>query len=83
TSAPPPAKPAEPSKIHVRIVTHPADATVILDGKKIGHTPFDDSVAADPGKHTIKLRRRGFATQSLDVGLDADIAEDLTLVPQR
>jgi serine/threonine protein kinase len=76
---------AVPSKVRIRLVTHPADATVLLDGKKIGHTPYDDTLPADPGKHTIKLRRRGYVTQSLDVGLDGDVAEELNLAlqPQR
>jgi hypothetical protein len=82
TAAPkpvPPPAPAVPASIRVRIITHPADATVLLDGKKLGHTPFDETMAPDPGKHTIKLRRRGYATQSIDVGMDADVAEDVTL----
>jgi eukaryotic-like serine/threonine-protein kinase len=78
---PPP--PPLPTKIRIRVVTRPSDATVLLDGKRLGHTPFDETLAADPGKHVIKLRHRGYATQVLDVGLDADVTEDLTLIPQR
>lgn len=76
---PPPALP----KIRVRIVTRPADATVLLDNKRIGRTPLDETVAADPGKHQIRLRRKGYALYKLDVSLDADITEDISLTPQK
>jgi eukaryotic-like serine/threonine-protein kinase len=82
---PPPAKPAQPdpppkpARIRLRIATHPSDATILLDSKKLGHTPFDDTVAADPGKHVMKLRRRGYTTQVLEVALDADVTEEITL----
>jgi hypothetical protein len=85
--APPPAppRPAQPdpapvpARIRMRIATHPSDATVLLDGKKIGHTPFDDTVATEPGKHVVKLRRRGYTTQVLEVALNADVTEEITL----
>jgi len=86
---PPPPKPAHvdpppaPTKVRVRIVTHPADATVLLDGKRLGHTPLDETLAADPAKHVIKLRHPRYATHRLDVTLDADITEDITLASQR
>ncbi|HEX4418276.1 MAG TPA: protein kinase [Kofleriaceae bacterium] len=89
--APPPPMPAAkepppppaPTTIHVRIVSHPADATVLLDGKKLGHTPLDETVPVDPGKHVVKLRHRGYLTQSIDVTLDADLTQELTLSPQK
>jgi serine/threonine protein kinase len=70
-------------KIHVRITTRPSDATVMLDNKRIGHTPFEEDLVADPGKHVIRLRRKGYALYKLDVGLDADITQDIALVPQK
>jgi len=82
--APPPAPaadpPAAPSKVRVRITTRPADATVMLDNKRLGHTPLDETIAADPGKHVIKLRRKGYATHKLDVTLDTDVNEDIALI---
>jgi hypothetical protein len=82
--APPPAAPPPaPPKVHVRIVTHPSDATVLLDGKKLGHTPFDELIDPDPGKHVLKLRKRGYTTHRLDVELGADLTQDITLTPQK
>lgn len=79
----PPQPPPATTKVRIRIVTHPADATVLLDGKKLGHTPLDETLAADPGKHQMKLRHRGYATQVLDIALDADVTQELTLAPQK
>jgi hypothetical protein len=52
----------------------------MLDNKRLGHTPLDETVAADPGKHVIKLRRKGYTTHKLDVTLDADVNEDIALI---
>ncbi|TMQ12559.1 MAG: PEGA domain-containing protein [Deltaproteobacteria bacterium] len=78
-----PDPPSAPSKVRVRITTRPADATVLLDNKRLGHTPLDETVAADPGKHVIKLRRKGYAIHRLDITLDADVTEDIPLTPQK
>ena len=78
-AAPPPA----PSKVRVRIISRPADATVFLDSKRLGRTPLDETVVADPGKHVIRLRRKGFALYRLDVTLDTDVTQDVALVPQK
>ncbi|HET7502249.1 MAG TPA: serine/threonine-protein kinase, partial [Kofleriaceae bacterium] len=80
---PPPEPPPAPTKIRIRIITHPSDATVLLDGKKLGHTPLDETVDPDPGKHVVKLRHRGYVSQSLDVTFDADVTQELTLVRDR
>jgi serine/threonine-protein kinase len=85
--SPPPVPAPDPSpaptKVRVRIVTRPADAAVFLDNRRLGHTPLDETIAADPGKHVIKLRRKGYALHKLDVSLDADITEDISLTPQK
>jgi serine/threonine-protein kinase len=83
---PPPPAPDPPpalARVRVRIVTRPADAIVMLDNKRLGRTPLDETIAADPGKHVIKLRRKGYAIHKLDVSLDADITEDISLTPQK
>ncbi|HMG57674.1 MAG TPA: serine/threonine-protein kinase [Kofleriaceae bacterium] len=77
--APPPDPPAAPAKVRVRIVSRPADATVLLDNKRLGKTPLDETVDADPGKHVLKLRRKGYAVYKLDVTLDADVTQDIAL----
>lgn len=78
-----PAPPPALAKIRIQITTRPADATVLLDGKKLGHTPLDETLAAEPGKHVIKLRKLRYATQRLDITLDADVAQDLVLTREK
>jgi len=72
-----------PSKVRVRITSRPADATVMLDSKRLGHTPLDEVVDADAATHVIRLRRRGYAVSQVEVTLSADIDQDVTLIPQR
>jgi hypothetical protein len=80
---PPPPPPPKPTKVRVKIVTHPPNAIVMLDGKPLGKTPFDETLDADPSKHTIKLRRKGYTTAEIDTALDGDIAQDIALTPRR
>jgi eukaryotic-like serine/threonine-protein kinase len=85
--APPPVEPAAaplpstptPATVRLQIFTRPKDATVLLDGKKLGYTPFDETIAAEPGKHVIKLRHRGYVTQRIDVVLDTDLRLERSL----
>jgi serine/threonine-protein kinase len=83
TDPPPPPAPPMPAQVRVKIVTHPPDATVMLDGKKLGRTPFDETIDADPGKHLFRLRHRGYTTHKIDITLDTDITQDIALTPLR
>ena len=83
---PPPPKPdikkPEPTTVHLVIKSTPADATVLLDGQKIGRTPFEGDVPIAHGTHAIKLRKRGFQSKTWDVQLDGtDITKDAPLKP--
>lgn len=69
--------------VRVQIVSHPSDALVFLDGKKLGKTPLDEAVAADVAKHVFKLKRKGYAMARLDLELSADVVQDITLTPQK
>jgi len=65
----------------VRITSTPSDATVVLDGARLGHTPIEIEKLLEPGEHVIKIRLRGYAPQkrSIDV-TDKDVVEDFALV---
>jgi hypothetical protein len=79
----PEAPPPLPTMVRVQIVSHPSDATVFLDGRKLGKTPLDEAVAADAAKHVFKLKRKGYAMARLDLELGADVTEEVTLIPQK
>jgi len=76
----PPPPPAAPS-VRIRFTTTPSDATVLLDGQRLGHTPYDGTVPRADGPHVIKIRRRGYVPQKLEVDLAADVTRDVQLVP--
>lgn len=59
----------------VTVFTDPSGATLALDGKPVGVTPFTTEIP--PGTHRIELSRDGYdaATQSVDV--PADHATDI------
>jgi serine/threonine-protein kinase len=83
---PPPPTPAikkvEPTKVHIVIKSTPADATVLLDGQKIGKTPFDGDVPIAHGTHALKLRKRGYQSKTWEVQLDGtEITKDTPLRP--
>jgi hypothetical protein len=80
--AAPPLPPAPTiANVRIRISTDPQDATVLLDGAWLGHTPLDVKRPASRGPHSIKIRRRGFITQRVIVDLDADVSRSLVLQP--
>jgi hypothetical protein len=69
--------PGAPLRLVIR--TTPPDATVLLDGKRLGRTPYSGSVEAAAGKHSIRIRRQGYSSVSLEVKLDSDITREITL----
>ena len=67
--------------MRLHITTTPNDATVLLDGRWLGHTPYDGLVTPSPGSHAIKIRRRGYVPQKLDVELASDVTRTIVLQP--
>ena len=71
------------TKRRVRVTSIPSDATVLLDGQRLGRTPFQAELEVAPGPHVIKLRRRGYAPQkrTIEVAAGAGIDEVFRLAP--
>ena len=66
--------------VHVRITSTPSDATVLLDGDRLGHTPFEGDRSVAPGDHVIKLRLRGYAAEKRTIQVtDQSIDEAFAL----
>ncbi len=66
-----------PGTVHVRITSTPADATVLLDGGRLGHTPFEGDRTLAPGEHVLKIRLKGYSPQKRTIevtGTDVDEA---------
>ncbi len=76
---------AAPSKVHVTITSTPPNATVLLDQRRLGRTPFDGELDLAPGVHTIKVRLRGRAAQkrAIDLVAGSGVDETFTLLRAR
>ncbi|MBL0220148.1 MAG: serine/threonine protein kinase [Myxococcales bacterium] len=83
--SPPASAVASPSKVHVTITSTPPNATVLLDQRRLGRTPFDGDLDLAPGAHIIKVRLRGRAAQKRTIELvaGAKIDEAFSLVRAR
>jgi eukaryotic-like serine/threonine-protein kinase len=69
--------------IDFEITTEPADATVMLDGEHLGHTPLSLVHPARQGTATLRIRRRGYQTQKIEVNLAQDVVLQVRLRANR
>ncbi|MEE8409896.1 MAG: serine/threonine-protein kinase [Myxococcota bacterium] len=63
------------------VITNPPQAEVLLDGVRVGLTPFSSSVHA--GERTVTIRKPGFATifRKVRIGREKVVELSLALVP--
>ncbi|HRE89710.1 MAG TPA: PEGA domain-containing protein, partial [Myxococcota bacterium] len=64
------------------VVSLTTDATVEVDGKVIGQIPVEP-FALRPGRHTVRVTKRGFApaTRDFDVAPGATVELEIDLLP--
>lgn len=66
--------------VRLKITSVPSTATVLLDGKRLGKTPFDGTVElVGKGPHAVKVRLTGYNTVKLDIVGDS-LEKDVVLV---
>ena len=77
---PPPA--VAPDRVMLDVVTDPPDATVLLDGVRLGKTPYHAEVRT---KQTawLKVRRSDRIPMKIKVSLERDVSWNVTLRPRR
>ena len=85
---PPPAPPAAqtpvaPGTVLLHVTTEPSGATVVLDGVRLGTTPFSARVPAKPGKAWLKVRMRKHVAVKTRVSLEQDVHWDVELRRRR
>jgi TonB family protein len=56
----------DPLRATLRVRSEPAGALVRVDGQSVGTTPLD-ALSLTPGRHGIRLERRGYAAASQEV----------------
>ena len=66
----------------IMIDSVPANATVYLDGVKIGTTPDIIIRPVTPGKHKVEIGKDGYNVWSRSIEIDADKEKSLTAVLQ-
>jgi len=77
---PPPA--VVPDRVMLDVVTDPPDATVLLDGVRLGKTPYHAEVQT---KQTawLKVRRSDRFPMKIKVSLERAVSWNVTLRPRR
>jgi hypothetical protein len=51
----------DPTRGYLNIDCNTEGAEVFVDSKKIGTTPIKDAIIVDPGKHTVKVKKKGYS----------------------
>lgn len=59
------------------VLSQPLAATVLIDGKPVGVTPYTDEL--NPGPHTLELRMRGFVSTIRGFELPTDAAQEIEI----
>jgi serine/threonine-protein kinase len=81
--APSPAPTAQPDgeQVKLHVTSDPTGATVVLDGVRLGTTPFDGSVELKHAQGWLKVRKKHYKAIKIQVSLDHDVAWEATLPP--
>jgi archaellum component FlaG (FlaF/FlaG flagellin family) len=73
--------PQQPKPAHLRVISKPADARIIIDGKQSGSSPMTVTLA--PGKHILVAEKRDYLPlrQTVDLTQDQRASIELKLKP--
>jgi hypothetical protein len=70
---------AHAGTVMLHVITEPDGATVVLDGVRLGVTPFSGAVNVRPGQAWLKVRKRGFIAKKTRVSFEHEIEWDVSL----
>ena len=74
---------AAAATVRLKITSAPSTATVLLDGKRLGKTPFEGTAElVGKGPHAVKVRLTGYNTVKLDIVGDS-LEKDVVLVKSK
>ncbi len=65
---------------HLKVVSDPADAELLIDGEKVAQLPREEALLVDMGKHLLELRKPGFVSAVKEVELAG--GQDVTVEMQ-
>jgi TonB family protein len=72
----------EPLTATLRVRSEPGEATVQVDGTAVGTTPMD-SLSVSPGRHELRVERRGYAGVRREVDAGAGQTVDVSVRLER
>jgi hypothetical protein len=67
-------------KARLSIETDPSNATIYVDNSYVGRSPI--TIDLDAGRHTVKIEKAGYLTETRDVNLSAGTTSSLKVVMQ-
>jgi hypothetical protein len=73
--------PIRADAVALAITSEPSNATVILDGRRLGQTPLTVTQPAGQGTVVMKVRRRGYITRRFDIDLSQPVTLQVHLRP--
>jgi hypothetical protein len=79
--APQPAPAPAPATVQLHVTSEPTGATVVLDGVRLGTTPFTARVPIKKGEAVLKVRMQGRAAVKTKVSLEHDVEWNVPLHP--
>ena len=79
----PPSVPPPADRVMLHVVTDPPGATVVLDGVRLGTSPFTAEVPIKQGGAWLKVRKKHHLPVKIRVSLEADVTWDVTLPARR
>jgi hypothetical protein len=65
----------------VRVLSEPSGADIFVDGRRIGKTPFEETVPRRPDKRSYVLKKAGHASTTLSLETSAD--QERTVILRR
>jgi serine/threonine-protein kinase len=68
--------------ITISVTTTPDDATLVIDGHRMGHTPFTGTFTPRGDTVWLKVRKRGHISRKVKVPVTPDVAWTVQLAPR-
>jgi serine/threonine protein kinase len=81
-SAPSPSATAQGDTVEVAIEVRPSHATILLDGKDVGRSPFRATVKKDAVEHKVEVSADGYQPETRAIAFDRDARIELELHPR-
>jgi hypothetical protein len=69
--------------VRISVTTTPDDATLVIDGHRMGRTPFAGTFTPRGETVWLKVRKKGHVPKKVKVPVTPDLTWDVQLSPRR